>query len=177
MAHQLEGLSQKLVSVSNRSTQTTIFSSPRADHAARDERTGTLYYVPAMTAPLLLFAERVNAPRDRMLALASSSLVLPPGTGPVPILLDFVGGRAGATTTTIEGRDLQCIHISSNLAGEQHVAVPGSLLNKKPVRVAGSGLGAFGMLEMKKQVLDLSGGIRGGDAKTRGGSRCTRNSI
>ncbi|KAK4251285.1 hypothetical protein C7999DRAFT_37634 [Corynascus novoguineensis] len=80
---------------------------------------------------------------------------LPPGLGPVHIVLDFVGGRAAAgvlQAAEVEpGKELQYIHVG-DLAGDEDFTVSGRLLNSKPVRITGSGMGAWGKNEIKKEV-------------------------
>ncbi|KAH6629884.1 hypothetical protein B0J18DRAFT_419636 [Chaetomium sp. MPI-SDFR-AT-0129] len=87
---------------------------------------------------------------------------LPPTLGPVHIILDFVGGQAASgvlTSAQIEpGKELQYIHVG-DLAGEETIAVPGRLLNARPVRITGSGMGAWGKQEIKKEINGLLGAI------------------
>ncbi|KAK4041316.1 hypothetical protein C8A01DRAFT_14889 [Parachaetomium inaequale] len=87
---------------------------------------------------------------------------LPASLGPVHIVLDFVGGRAAAgvlQAAQIEpGKDLQYIHVG-DLARDENFEVSGRLLNSKPVRITGSGMGAWGKMEIKKEIGGLLGAV------------------
>ncbi|KAJ4286373.1 hypothetical protein N0V88_008040 [Collariella sp. IMI 366227] len=80
---------------------------------------------------------------------------LPPDIGPVHIILDFVGGQAAVgvlQAAELEpGRDLQYIHVG-DLAGEDNIGLPARLLNSKPIRITGSGMGAWGKMDVKKEI-------------------------
>ena len=80
---------------------------------------------------------------------------LPANLGPIHIILDFVGGKAATgvlQTAQLEpGKELQYIHVG-DLAGEDTIAVPSKLLNARPVRITGSGMGAWGKMEIKKEI-------------------------
>ena len=90
--------------------------------------------------------------------LLTDPFVLPKEVGPVDIILDFVGGRAaiGALSTAqIEpGKELQYIHVG-DLAGEGEIVLPSKLLNAKPIRITGSGMGAWGKGEVKREIRGL----------------------
>ncbi|KAI1338799.1 hypothetical protein F5Y15DRAFT_385376 [Xylariaceae sp. FL0016] len=83
---------------------------------------------------------------------------LPANLGPIHIILDFVGGKAAATVLEkaqcFPNEDLQYIHVG-DLGGDMDFPVSGSLLNKKPIRITGSGLGAFNKMDMKKEMPGL----------------------
>ncbi|KAJ9138347.1 NAD(P)-binding protein [Pleurostoma richardsiae] len=84
--------------------------------------------------------------------------LLPSDLGPVDIILDYVGGRAGvgamAAAEVASGENLQYIHIG-DLAGEDSIVVPSSLLNGKPVRIMGSGIGSWSTQKMKEETPGL----------------------
>jgi len=87
---------------------------------------------------------------------------LPATLGPVDIILDFVGGKAAAgalqAAEVAPGKDLQYIHVG-DLAGDENFTVSGRLLNSKPVRITGSGMGAWGKMEIKKEIGGLLGAV------------------
>ncbi|EGS20264.1 uncharacterized protein CTHT_0040030 [Thermochaetoides thermophila DSM 1495] len=87
--------------------------------------------------------------------LLTDPFVLPKEVGPIDIILDFVGGRAaiGALSTAqIEaGKELQYIHVG-DLAGEEEIMLPSKLLNARPIRITGSGMGAWGKGEVKREI-------------------------
>ncbi|ROW08575.1 hypothetical protein VPNG_06161 [Cytospora leucostoma] len=80
---------------------------------------------------------------------------LPESIGPLHIILDYVGGRAAVEVmkqAQVEpGTNLDYVHIG-DLAGEDDIRVPSSLLNKKPLRIMGSGMGAWSKEEMKRET-------------------------
>jgi NADPH:quinone reductase-like Zn-dependent oxidoreductase len=82
-------------------------------------------------------------------------LSLSSSLGPVHIILDFVGGQAAAAllaAVEVEpGKELQYIHIG-DLAGEDSISVPARLLNSKPIRITGSGMGAWDKMDVKKEI-------------------------
>jgi NADPH:quinone reductase-like Zn-dependent oxidoreductase len=83
---------------------------------------------------------------------------LPHTLGPVNIILDFVGGRAAVgvlqSAEPEPGKDLQYIHVG-DLAGEESISLPARLLNSKPIRITGSGMGAWGKMDIKKEIGEL----------------------
>lgn len=85
----------------------------------------------------------------------SEPYALPSDIGPVHIVLDFVGGRAAVgvlqSAEAEPGKDVQYIHIG-DLAGEESIGLPGRLLNSKPIRITGSGMGAWGKMDIKKEI-------------------------
>lgn len=82
-------------------------------------------------------------------------VALPERVGPVHIVLDYVGGRVSAgVMRAVEappGEDVQYI-IVGGLSGEADVAVPPSLLNSKPIRVMGSGMGAWTKQDQERET-------------------------
>ncbi|KAI6088759.1 hypothetical protein F4821DRAFT_81787 [Hypoxylon rubiginosum] len=90
--------------------------------------------------------------------LLSDPFEVPPHIGPVHIVLDFVGGQAAEgvlkTAEAPVGEDLQYIHIG-DLGGREDIVVSGGLLNKKPFRIMGSGMGSWSRMEMKKEIPGL----------------------
>ncbi|KAK3295236.1 uncharacterized protein B0H64DRAFT_322541 [Chaetomium fimeti] len=87
---------------------------------------------------------------------------LPAGLGPIHIVLDFVGGRAAVgvlqSAEVAPGKDVQYIHVG-DLAGEETLGLPSRLLNAKPIRVTGSGMGAWGKMDVKKEIGGLLGAV------------------
>ncbi|KAK4152103.1 hypothetical protein C8A00DRAFT_16567 [Chaetomidium leptoderma] len=87
---------------------------------------------------------------------------LPAALGPVHIVLDFVGGRAAVDVlqaAEVEpGKDLQYIHVG-DLAGEESIGLPARLLNSKPIRITGSGMGAWSKMDVKKELGALLGTV------------------
>lgn len=87
---------------------------------------------------------------------------LPATLGPVHIVLDFVGGQAAVgvlQAAEVEpGKDLQYIHVG-DLAGEDSIGLPARLLNSKPIRITGSGMGAWGKMEVKREIGGLLGAV------------------
>ena len=83
---------------------------------------------------------------------------LPASLGPIHIILDFVGGQATAgvlqTAEVQPGKELQYIHVG-DLAREDTITVPSQLLNARPIRITGSGMGAWGKMEIKKEISGL----------------------
>jgi NADPH:quinone reductase-like Zn-dependent oxidoreductase len=84
--------------------------------------------------------------------------VIPSSVGPVDIILDFVGGgiaiEALHSAEVNPGKNLEYIHIG-DLAGEEEIAVPARLLNKKPIRITGSGMGSWSKQDVKEEISDL----------------------
>lgn len=82
-------------------------------------------------------------------------VVMPERVGPVHVVLDYVGGRVSAgVMQAVEappGEDVQYI-IVGGLSGEADVVLPPSLLNSKPVRVMGSGMGAWTKQELQRET-------------------------
>lgn len=80
---------------------------------------------------------------------------LPPTLGPVHIVLDFVGGRAAVgvlqSAEPEPGKDVQYIHVG-DLAGEDSIGLPARLLNSRPIRITGSGMGAWNKMDIKKEI-------------------------
>ncbi|KAI1418396.1 NAD(P)-binding protein [Hypoxylon sp. FL1857] len=88
--------------------------------------------------------------------LLTDPLDIPKAVGSVDIVLDFVGGPVAATLmriVEIHG-GLQYISIGS-VAGHENLVVPASLLNARPIRIMGSGMGSFSMLEVKREMPGL----------------------
>lgn len=87
--------------------------------------------------------------------LLREPFTLPDNIGPVHIVLDFVGGRAAVgvlQAAEVEpGKDLQYIHVG-DLAGEDTIGLPGRLLNCKPIRLTGSGMGSWTKMDIKKEI-------------------------
>lgn len=87
--------------------------------------------------------------------LLKEQLELPESVGPLHIILDYVGGRAAVEVmkqAQVEpGTNLEYVHIG-DLAGEDDIVVPSSLLNKKSLRITGSGMGAWTKEEMKRET-------------------------
>lgn len=102
--------------------------------------------------------DRVEGLDERV--LLADPLVLPETVGPVDVVLDYVGGPAAAALmAAVEIREgLQYISIGS-VAGHENLEVPASLLNARPIRVMGSGMGSFSMLEVKKEIPGLVGAV------------------
>lgn len=84
--------------------------------------------------------------------------VLPSDFKPVDIVLDFVGGRSAIgvlqAANAQPGKDLQYIHVG-DLAGEESISLPARLLNSKPIRITGSGMGSWSKMDMKKEIKGL----------------------
>ncbi|KAL2270582.1 hypothetical protein VTJ83DRAFT_2766 [Remersonia thermophila] len=80
---------------------------------------------------------------------------LPESIGPVDIILDFVGGKTAVgvlcAAQPSPGKNLQYIHVG-DLAGEETLPVPARLLNARPVLITGSGMGAWGKNEIKREI-------------------------
>ncbi|KAJ4294970.1 hypothetical protein N0V88_005211 [Collariella sp. IMI 366227] len=80
---------------------------------------------------------------------------LPPDIGPVHIILNFVGGQPAVGVLQAAefepGKDLQYIHVG-DLAGEDNIGLPARLLNSKPIRITGSGMGAWRKMDVKKEI-------------------------
>ncbi|KAJ3544528.1 hypothetical protein NM208_g2989 [Fusarium decemcellulare] len=87
-----------------------------------------------------------------------SPLVLPPSVGPVHIVLDYVGGKAGVElmrAAEIEpGENLQYIQVGG-LSGEENMVIPARLLNIKPIRVMASGIGSVSKQELNREMPGL----------------------
>lgn len=87
--------------------------------------------------------------------LLRDPFTLPTEVGPVHIILDFVGGRAAVEALLAAeaepGKDLQYIHVG-DLAGEETIALPARLLNAKPIRITGSGMGSWSKMDMKREI-------------------------
>lgn len=87
---------------------------------------------------------------------------LPVSLGPIHIVLDFVGGRAAVgilqAAEAEPGKDVQYIHVG-DLAGEESIGLPSRLLNAKPVRITGSGMGAWSKMDVKKEIGGLLGAV------------------
>ncbi|KAF4468478.1 hypothetical protein FALBO_4646 [Fusarium albosuccineum] len=87
-----------------------------------------------------------------------SPLVLPPSVGPVHIVLDYVGGKAGVElmrAAEIEpGENLQYIQVGG-LSGEENMVIPARLLNIKPIRVMASGIGSVSKQELNREIPGL----------------------
>ncbi|KAI1082585.1 hypothetical protein F5B20DRAFT_578255 [Whalleya microplaca] len=85
-------------------------------------------------------------------------LLLPKSVGPVHIVLDFVGGRAAVgvmqSAEVPPGEDLQYIYVG-DLAGQNDIVLPARLLNMKPVRIAGSGIGSWSKTDVEKELAEL----------------------
>lgn len=81
-------------------------------------------------------------------------LSLPASIGPVHIILDYVGGiistRAMQAIEVPPGEDVQCI-VVGDLSGETDVTVP-DLVNRKPLRIMGSGMGAWSMQDLERET-------------------------
>ncbi|KAI3391011.1 hypothetical protein diail_8120 [Diaporthe ilicicola] len=82
---------------------------------------------------------------------------LPARIGPVHIVLDYVGGSISAgAMQAVEvppSEDVQYILVGG-LSGETDVAVPG-LVNRKPIRIMGSGMGAWSMQDLERETPGL----------------------
>ncbi|KAL1843552.1 hypothetical protein VTJ49DRAFT_1145 [Mycothermus thermophilus] len=80
---------------------------------------------------------------------------LPESVGPVDIILDFVGGKTAVGVLCAAqpnpGKNLQYIHVG-DLAGEETLPIPARLLNARPVLITGSGMGAWGKNEIKREI-------------------------
>lgn len=90
---------------------------------------------------------------------------LPPTLGPVHIVLDFVGGNAASGVLQVAeaapGEDLQYIHVG-DLSGQPEIALSAKLLNMKPIRITGSGMGAWNKMDLKNGMaglVDLTAGM------------------
>lgn len=90
---------------------------------------------------------------------------LPATMGPVHIVLDFVGGSAASgvlqAAEAPAGEDLQYIHVG-DLSGRPEIALSVKLLNMKPIRVTGSGMGAWSKADVKNGMaglVDLAAGM------------------
>ncbi|KAL2264194.1 hypothetical protein VTK26DRAFT_900 [Humicola hyalothermophila] len=87
--------------------------------------------------------------------LLREPFTLPPDVGPIHIVLDFVGGRAAVgalqAAEAEPGKDVQYIHVG-DLAGEDTIGLPGRLLNCKPIRITGSGMGSWTKMDIKKEI-------------------------
>lgn len=97
--------------------------------------------------------DRVAGLDDR--AVLRDPVVLPERFGPVHIVLDYVGGRVSAgvmrAVEAPRGEDVQYI-VVGGLSGEADVAVPPSLLNSKPIRLMGSGMGAWTKQDLERET-------------------------
>ncbi|KAI2466444.1 NAD(P)-binding protein [Annulohypoxylon bovei var. microspora] len=102
--------------------------------------------------------DRVEGLDERVLLV--DPLVLPKTVGPLDIVLDFVGGPGAiALMKAAEIREgLQYISIGS-LSGYENLEVPASLLNARPIRIMGSGMGSFSMPEVRKETPALIGAV------------------
>ncbi|KAK4109287.1 hypothetical protein N656DRAFT_783190 [Canariomyces notabilis] len=89
-------------------------------------------------------------------------IALPPDIGPIHIVLDFVGGRAAsgvlAAAKAEPGKDIQYIHLG-DLAGEDVIPLQARLLNAKPIRITGSGMGSWSKQDMKQELGGLLGAV------------------
>ncbi|KAL2123582.1 hypothetical protein VTJ04DRAFT_4037 [Mycothermus thermophilus] len=87
---------------------------------------------------------------------------LPESVGPIDIILDFVGGKTAVgvlvSAQPNPGKNLQYIHVG-DLAGEDTLPIPARLLNARPVLITGSGMGAWGKHEIKREIGDLLAAI------------------
>lgn len=94
---------------------------------------------------------------DEHIAL-QSPFVMPSSVGPVDVVLDYVGGKAAvdllqaAEVGSTHG--LQYIHIG-DLAGEDEIKFPASMLNAKAVRITGSGIGSWSRADMQREISDM----------------------
>ncbi|KAI0885911.1 NAD(P)-binding protein [Annulohypoxylon maeteangense] len=88
--------------------------------------------------------------------LLTEPFEVPKTVGPLDIVVDFVGGPTSiAIMKTAEIREgLQYISVGG-VAGHENLEIPASLLNARPIRIMGSGMGAFSMLEVKKEMPGL----------------------
>lgn len=82
-------------------------------------------------------------------------VTLPPDLGPIDIVLDYVSGRVAVgvieTAAVRPGDNLQYIHIG-DLSGEGDLVVPSRLLNMKPIRITGSGMGSWTPQEIRRET-------------------------
>lgn len=96
---------------------------------------------------------------DQHIALLKDQpLDLSKGVGVVHIVLDYIGGHVASealsTVTISTESDLDYIHIG-DLGGEDDIRLPGQLLNKKPIRVVGSGMGSWNAQDLRREMKDM----------------------
>ncbi|KAF7183619.1 hypothetical protein CNMCM7691_003898 [Aspergillus felis] len=97
-------------------------------------------------------------------------VVLPPGegpwampdsVGPVQVVLDYVGGPAAIRVmqaVKIGKEDLQYI-IIGGLAGQENLDLPMRMVNTRPIRIMGSGIGSLRREEISHEMEGLVGAI------------------
>lgn len=90
--------------------------------------------------------------------ILTDSFEVPKSVGPIDIVLDFVSGPINvAIMKTAEiHENLQYISIGC-VSGHEELQIPASLLNARPIRIMGSGMGAFSMAEVKRETPGLVG--------------------
>ncbi|KAL4751050.1 hypothetical protein BDW72DRAFT_212953 [Aspergillus terricola var. indicus] len=96
---------------------------------------------------------------------AGVRFTLPEWTGPVHVVLDYVGGSVAAgvleSAKVEEGEELQYVQVG-NLAlelgtGEKHLfeTLPGHLISRKPICIRGSGMGSFSRKDLLREMPGL----------------------
>ncbi|KAH8686293.1 hypothetical protein BGZ61DRAFT_495019 [Ilyonectria robusta] len=88
----------------------------------------------------------------------TSPLVLPQSVGPVDIVIDYVGGPTAVELLQAaeikRGENLQYIQVGGLAGCENHV-LPARLINLKPIRIMGSGLGSVNREEIERETPEL----------------------
>ncbi|KAI1452819.1 NAD(P)-binding protein [Annulohypoxylon moriforme] len=90
--------------------------------------------------------------------LLTDPFEIPKTVGPIDVVVDFVGGPTSiAIMKTAEiGEGLQYISVGG-VAGHENLVIPASILNARPIRIMGSGMGAFTLPEVKREMPGLVG--------------------
>lgn len=99
--------------------------------------------------------ETLDGLDEHLLLNKDTSITLPQDLGPIHVVLDYIGGHAAASILSVvqvePGKGLQYVHIG-DLGGQDKIVLPGHLLNKKNIRVMGSGMGSWSGEDLQKEM-------------------------